>query len=126
MPYELNKSISKFNATSKDSLTDVLLNPAFKFYWDLKKGDIIRDSFEIENRGTRNDFKIDYLNNGMNTLRVLTPIYFVRRGEKKKIIFEYIVDNNFIENNKLFFFILVAGNSTKNISGCTIRGTIKQ
>ena len=70
LPYELNKSISKFKATSKDSLTEVTLIPASKFYWALKNGDVIRDSFEIENSGKRNDFKIDYLNNGINRVRL--------------------------------------------------------
>ena len=125
LPKTLQTSISKYKRTPKDSLTEIAIIPSFKYFTNLKKGQLIKDSFEIFNYGNLNDFHIDYLNNGINTLKIYPHKNIVKRNMKEKIVFEYEVNDDFIEKKNLFFFILVAGNSSKNISSYKIEGNIK-
>lgn len=124
LPEDLKKAINKYKGISKNSLTNIELNPKSKFYLNLKKDDIIKDSFEIINLGN-NDFIIDYLNNGTNDIKIINPFNTVKSKSRKKILFEYKINRNFIEENgRLSFLILVVGNSSNNISVLRINGII--
>ncbi len=125
LPLNLSAAIKKYRSIIKDSLTDVVLKPNSKFYLELKKTSIIRDSFEIENIGNKK-FVIDYLNTSINNLKILTDLIDIEPRKSKKILFEYNVDNNFIEKDgRLSFMILVVGNSKNNISVLRVGGIIK-
>ena len=125
LPMKLSAAMKKYRNIVKDSLTDIILKPNTKFYLDLKKNSIIRDSFEIENIGSKN-FVVDYLNTSINNLKILSNIIDIKPRASIKILFEYNVDNNFIEKDgRLAFMILVAGNSKNNISVLRVGGIFK-
>jgi hypothetical protein len=99
LPLSLTNAINKNRARNKQELAEVEINPKSKYYLKLEKNSIIKDSFEIINLGNV-DFFIDYLNNSINKIHVLTKLDTIKSKTSKKIFFEFKIDNNFIESNQ--------------------------